>query len=73
MSLVVAGAEAEAADHPEMGQVGAITDFVDVVCADAILDVAVGRAVRRLESGFERLHPSGDEQRRGISGDYVGR
>jgi hypothetical protein len=31
---------------------GAVTDFVDVVGADTILDIAVARAVWLLEFGF---------------------
>ena len=73
VALVVVGAEAEAADHLEEGQVRAVADLVDVVGADAVLHVAVAGAVRRLESGFEWLHPRADEERGGIVlGDNVG-
>lgn len=69
---VVVGAEAKTADHLEKRQVGAVTDFIDVVGADAILDVAVAGAIGRLESGFEGLHPGAVEKRRGVIGDDVG-
>jgi len=50
--LVVATAEAEAADHLKKGQMRAIADLVDVARADTILDIAVACAVRPLKSWF---------------------
>lgn len=73
MLLVFVGAEAEAADHLEEGEMRAVADRVDVAGADAVLQVAVAAAVRRLESGFEWLHPRADEESGWIVlGDYVG-
>jgi len=71
--LVVVCAETEAADHLEEGQVRAVADLVNVVRADAVLDIAVAGAVRRLEPWLEWLHPRADEKRGGVVlGDYVG-
>ena len=44
----------------------AVTNQINIISAHAILDVAKGRAVWMLESGFERLHPRAYKEGGGI-------
>jgi hypothetical protein len=63
---VVIGTEPETPDHLKKSQMRAVTNQINVTGANAILDVAKGRAVWMLESGFERLHSRAYKEGGGI-------
>jgi hypothetical protein len=66
---VVGAVEREVAEHAEGGEVGTGADQVEVVGADATLERAVNRTVRRGESVPDPLHARTDEEGGGVVGD----
>jgi hypothetical protein len=73
VSPVVIGTEPETSDHLKESQVRAVTNQINVIGANTILDVAKGRAVWILESGFEWLHSRAHKEGGGIVlGNEVG-
>lgn len=66
MFSVIVCSESETPDHLEESQMCAVTNEIDVIGTDAILDISKGRAVGVLESGFEWLHPRAYEESGGI-------
>ena len=70
--IVPIGSEPEAPDHLEECEMRAVADQVEIIRANAVLDVAVRRTVWLLEFRFEWLHPRADEERgRIVFGDNV--
>jgi len=58
MPTGVASAEPEAPDHLKKSQMSAVTDLVDIVGADTVLDIAVARGVWLLKLGFKGCIPA---------------
>lgn len=61
--IVAIGSEPKAPNHLEESQMCAVADQVEIVGANAILDISVRRSVWCLEFRFEWLHPRADEER----------